>query len=137
MTRKAPDGHGRWRSVTVGFRVSPEEAQLIDAQVAMSGQTKQEYLVNRALVRDVVVMPNSRVQRAMRLEGERIYQELRRIRKGSEIGPELEARIEVFADQFAALGMDVREGSAVDMEDAAIHALKRRPNNVNEEKEGS
>lgn len=123
--------------MTVGFRVSPEEAQLIDAQVAMSGQTKQEYLVNRALVRDVVVMPNSRVQRAMRLEGERIYQELRRIRKGSEIGPELEARIEVFADQFAALGMDVREGSAVDMEDAAIHALKRRPNNVNEEKEGS
>ena len=35
------DQHGRRRSVTVAFRVSPEEAQLIDAQVAMSGMTKQ------------------------------------------------------------------------------------------------
>ena len=37
MSAKNRDNHNRWRSVTVGFRVSPEEAKQLDKAVALSG----------------------------------------------------------------------------------------------------
>lgn len=104
MSDKNLDVAGRWRSKTVAFRVSPEEAGLIDAQVAMSGLTKQDYITKRLLARDVVVVPSSRVQRALQREAVRIYHELRRIRDAGDIGPELQARIDIFARTFEALG---------------------------------
>ena len=36
------DYKGRWRNKTVAFRVSEEEAKLIDDLVALSGLTKQD-----------------------------------------------------------------------------------------------
>lgn len=41
------DYKGRWRNKTVAFRVSEEEAKLIDTQVALSGLTKQDYIIRR------------------------------------------------------------------------------------------
>ena len=41
------DYKGRWRNKTVAFRVSEEEAKLIDTQVALSGLNKQEYIIRR------------------------------------------------------------------------------------------
>lgn len=55
MSDKNLDDAGRWRSKTVAFRVSPEEAGLIDAQVAMSGLTKQDYITARLLEESVAV----------------------------------------------------------------------------------
>ena len=49
------DYKGRWRNKTVAFRVSEEEAKLIDTQVALSGLTKQDYIIRRLQCRDVVV----------------------------------------------------------------------------------
>ena len=37
------DYKGRWRNHTVAFRVSDEEAKLINDLVALSGLTKQDY----------------------------------------------------------------------------------------------
>lgn len=91
MSEKSRDQHGRWRSITVAFRMSPEEAALLDAQVGLSGLTKQDYIVNRLLDREVVVVPSSRVHRALRESMGAVYRELRRLRSGSDIGPELEA----------------------------------------------
>ena len=42
MSDELTDPHGCWRSKTVAFRVSPEEDERIDAQVARSGLTKHE-----------------------------------------------------------------------------------------------
>lgn len=123
MSEKSLDAHGRWRNTTVAFRVSPEEAALIDAQVAVSGLTKQSYIVARLLERDVVVLPNSRVHKALRDHMRAVYLELRRIRDGSEISPELEAVIAVLASEFVGLGSET--ASAVDEEDRAIHSLTR------------
>lgn len=125
MSEKARDGHGRWRNVTVAFRMSPEEAALLDVQVRLSGLTKQEYIVNRLLHRDVVVVPSSRVHRALRDSMGAVYRELRRLRNGSEIGPELEAAIEILAREFAGLS----EGSVpsdVEAEDRMINAIRRQ-----------
>ena len=132
MSEKLLDHHGRWRSRTIGFRVSPEESELIDTQVAMSGLTKQDYITSRLLARDVIVIPNSRVQRAMAKEMSKIYLELRRIRSGSDIGPELEARMEVLADQFIALGIETNERSNVETEDLLIKELSRKKRNEKE-----
>lgn len=49
MSAKNLDSKGRFRSRTIGFRVSPEEGQLINSAVALSGLTKQDYIVKRLL----------------------------------------------------------------------------------------
>ena len=64
MSDKLIDPQGCWRNKTVAFRVSPEEGERIDAQVAMSGLTKQDYMTARLLEESVVVTPSRRVQRA-------------------------------------------------------------------------
>lgn len=117
--------HVGHESTDIAFRVSPEEAGLIDAQVAMSGLTKQDYVTKRLLARDVVVVPSSRVQRALRREAVRIYRELRRIRDAGDIGPELQARIDIFARTFEALGAEDPGRSDVEEEDAAIARMSR------------
>lgn len=43
MFAKKRDEHNRWRNITVGFRVSPEENEQINIAVALSGLSKQEY----------------------------------------------------------------------------------------------
>ena len=64
MSAKNLDSKGRFRAKTIGFRVSPEEDQLINSAVALSGLTKQDYIVKRLLCRDVVVQGNPRVHKA-------------------------------------------------------------------------
>ena len=54
------DYKGRWRNHTVAFRVSNEEANLLNDLVALSGLTKQDYITRRLLCRDVVVQGNPR-----------------------------------------------------------------------------
>ena len=40
MSAKNRDNKNRWRNITVGFRVSPEENELINKAVALSGLPK-------------------------------------------------------------------------------------------------
>ncbi len=67
MSAKNLDSKGRFRARTIGFRVSPEEDQLINSAVALSGLTKQDYIVKRLLCRDVVVQGNPRVYKALKI----------------------------------------------------------------------
>lgn len=124
MSEKLLDHHGRWRNVTVAFRVSPEEAKLIDEQVAISGLTKQEYITSRLLNRDVVVLPNSRVQRALKEEMNAVYRELRRIQSVSEFTPELAVVIQMLAEEFIALGCDEKQSDVL-VEQQTINELTK------------
>ena len=94
MTAKTMDNHNRWRSKTVGFRMSPEEANQLDAFVQMSGLPKQDYLIQRALQREVVVIGNPRVYKGLRIQMEAIYNELQRISTERFIDDELLGRVE-------------------------------------------
>lgn len=122
MSEKNRDQRGRRRSVTVAFRVSLEEASLIDAQVAMSGLTKQDFITSRLLNREVTVVPSSRVQRALREQMRSVWLELRRIRDGSDVSPVLEDVLALLAEEFVALG---EERSDVEHEDEAIVCMRR------------
>ena len=92
------DYKGRWRNKTVAFRVSEEEAKLIDTQVALSGLTKQDYIIRRLQCRDVVVQGNPRVYKALRNQMADIYEELKRLESASEANAELLYTIQMIAE---------------------------------------
>ena len=124
MTAPSRDQMGRRRSVTVGFRVSPEEAREIDALVALSGLTKQDYILRRLANREVTVHPNVRVQRAVQDQAMLCYEELRRIERAGDVTPELAHVLDTLAETFAGLGREAGP-SAVDAEREAMRTLGR------------
>ena len=80
MSAKNRDEHNRWRNITVGFRVSPEENEQINAAVALSGLPKQEYGYRKCLNRDIVVQGNPRVYKALRNQLAAVLDELKELR---------------------------------------------------------
>ena len=89
MSAKNLDAHHRWRSVTVAFRVSPEEDQQLERLVQLTGLTKQDYIINRLLGREIIVQGNLRVYQALRDHLAAVLQELKRIQAGEIISDEL------------------------------------------------
>ena len=77
MSAKNRDEHNRWRNKTVAFRMSPEESNELDMRVKLSGLTKQNYLINRALQRDIVVVGNPKVYVALKKKLEEVLIELK------------------------------------------------------------
>ncbi|MBR2563639.1 MAG: hypothetical protein IKE29_03375 [Paenibacillus sp.] len=89
MSAKNSDNHNRWCSITVGFRVSPEENEQINVAVALSGLPKQEYCYRRCMEREIVVQGNPRVYQALKIHLAAVLEELRRIEAGGEVRDEL------------------------------------------------
>ena len=83
MSAKKLDSKGRFRSKTISFRISPEETEQLDVKVKLSGMTKQDYLINRVLQKEIVVQPNPRVYKALKNQLEAVLEELKRINNGS------------------------------------------------------
>ena len=73
MSVKIRDQRNRWRRITVGFRVSPEESEQLSIAVALSGLPKQEYCYRRCMQRDIVVQGNPRVYKALEEVGYDAY----------------------------------------------------------------
>lgn len=88
MSHKNVDSHNRLRSVVVGFRMSPEEANLLNGLVKVSGLNKQDYLINKALQRDVIVNGNPRVFIGLKKELIALYNEFQRLNDCSQITDE-------------------------------------------------
>ena len=89
MSAKNRDSQGRWRNKTVAFRVSPEEDELIETLVRLSGLTKQEYIVRRLQGKEIVVVGNPRVYKALKKELEKVLSELKRLKKGEDVPEDL------------------------------------------------
>lgn len=93
MSTDKRDEHKRFRSVQVGFRVSPEEKEQLNIAVVLSGLTKREYCWRRCLNRDIVVQGNPRVYKALRNQLAAVLEELKRIERAGEISAELSDNI--------------------------------------------
>ena len=91
------DAKGRWRNRNVGFRVSEEEAKLLDNLVELSGLTKQDYILRRLLNREVVVQGNPKVFKALKNQMTQIYEELKRLESVSDDNEELLIVVEMVA----------------------------------------
>ena len=94
---KKLDHNGRWRNRIVAFRVSDEEAKLLNDLVALSGLTKQDYIMRRLLCRDVVVQGNPRVYKALKNQMAAIYEELKRLESIDSDNDELLYTLQVIA----------------------------------------
>lgn len=81
MSAKNRDNKQRWRSITIGFRVSPEEAYALDMRVLTSGLTKQDYCTKKVLDEEVIIRPNIRVQKFVCQYLTELTAELKRLEK--------------------------------------------------------
>ena len=100
---KNVDKKGRWRNVIVSFRMSPEERDDFNVRVKLSGLTKQDYVIKRLLEREVIVIPSSRLYKAMREQMTEILSELKRIENGKSVDGDLLAVIETVAKTYNGL----------------------------------
>ena len=95
MSHKVYDIKGRWRSKAVAFRMSPEENAQLNIAVAMSGLTKQDYIIRRLQNRDVIVVGNPRVYKGLRVHMAAILGQLQGIATGGAVDSELLAVIQL------------------------------------------
>ena len=89
MSAKNRDNHNRWRNITVGFRVSPEENEQLNRAVSLSGLPKQEYCYRKCMDNSITVMPNPRIFKALKTALDDVWTELRRISTGTQPSDEL------------------------------------------------
>lgn len=73
------EGYIRKRNKYVNFRVTPEEYDLINRYVALSGLKKQEYITANMLKQTIVVKGNPKVFKSLKKEMNLILEELIRI----------------------------------------------------------
>ena len=110
MSAKNVDKHNRFRSITVGFRVSPEEQEELNRAVALSGLPKQEYCYRKCMGREVVVQPNPRVHKALKTQMAAFLAELQRIATGESVDADLMDTIDLIAVTMDGLkGEDANE----------------------------
>jgi hypothetical protein len=90
MSEKNRDDKNRWRNVTVGFRMSPEESAELNNRVKLSGfRSKQDYLIQSVLHQKIVAVGNPLMLVQFRQNLQRIEKELLRINEVSEMDEEL------------------------------------------------
>ena len=65
--------------------MSNEEVRLLDNLVALSGLTKQDYIIKRLLCKDVVVVGNTRIYKALKNQMEQLCIELKKLTNGNQI----------------------------------------------------
>lgn len=106
MSEKNLDSYGRQRSKTIASRMSPEETRLLDQLVAVSGMTKQDYIINKLSDTEMKVVPSGRMQKGMEEAMLLIYRELLRITDANDISPELAKLTEKVGSIFAGLEED-------------------------------
>lgn len=93
MSAKNVDKYNRFRSVSVCFRVSPEEHETLNRIVALSGLSKQEYCYRKCTDTTIEVSGNPRVYKALKGELEAVLEELKRISTGGDVSVDLLAVI--------------------------------------------
>ena len=109
----------RKRNKTMAFRLTPEEHALLCERIAISGLNRQEYIYRKLMDMEVVVQPSVRVHKALKESMGRIYQQLLRIRAGGALSDQMEAVIEMLAEEFRELGPATEE-SEIDKEAKSI-----------------
>lgn len=110
MSAKNLDKHNHFRSIIVGFCVSPEEQEELNRAVALLGLSKQEYCYRRCMERDVVVQGSPRVYKALKTQMAAIHAELQRIAAKESVNADLMDTIDLIAVTMDGLkGEDANE----------------------------
>lgn len=115
----------RKRTISKAFRVSPEENERIGLLSKAAGVTQQEYIMTKLENKEFTIAPDIRTYKMLRDEMRAVYQELCRIRNGSDVDECLEAKIELLTELFAGLN-DTKTDSPLQQADDLISGMERR-----------
>lgn len=88
----------------MAFRMSPEESEQLNTFVKLSGLTKQEYIIRRLLVKEVVIQGNPRVYKALREQFSEVKGQLERIEAGGPVDQKLLDTIRMMNTIMAGIG---------------------------------
>ena len=114
----------RKRTISKAFRVSPEENERIGLLSKAAGVTQQEYIMTKLENKEFTIVPDIRTYKMLRDEMRAVYQELCRIRTGSDVPECLEAKIELLTELFAGLD-DTKTDSPLQQADDLISGMER------------
>ena len=110
--------------MTIAFRVTPEENELVNLLAKTANMTKQEYIMSKLTDTAIVVQPSTRAFKALKDVMAKIYVELSRIRRAGDMSEALTEKIEVLANMLQDLGAKIPR-SQLDAEESEITGMKR------------
>ena len=94
MSEKIKDDKNRWRKKSVGFRVSPEEWDVINDKVRLCGYgKKQDYIMQCLSNHQIVAQGNPMMLTQFRADLKRMLAELERISNQEELEKAIEKEL--------------------------------------------
>ena len=94
MSQKIKDDKNRWRNKSVGFRVSPEEWDIVNDKVRLCGyQKKQDYIMDCITKHSVTAKGNPLMLTQFRTDLKKMLAELERINSKEELDEVIEKEL--------------------------------------------
>ena len=103
VTPKKKNEKNRKRSVIVNFRVTPEEKQLIDERIALSGLPRAEFFIQSCMYQKVITFGNVKTFDAIRKKLLVIDEHLQAVEKSEELDLEILESLRMILEMFAGL----------------------------------
>ena len=103
VTPKKKNEKNRKRSVIVNFRVTPEEKQLIDERIALSGLPRAEFFIQSCMQQKVITFGNVKTFDAIRKKLLVIDEHLQAVQKSEELDLEILESLRMILEMFAGL----------------------------------
>lgn len=100
---KKKNEKNRKRSVIVNFRVTPEEKQLIDERIALSGLPRAEFFIQSCMQQKVITFGNVKTFDAIRKKLLVIDEHLQAVQKSEELDLEILESLRMILEMFAGL----------------------------------
>ena len=103
VTPKKKNEKNRKRSVIVNFRVTPEEKQLIDERIALSGLPRAEFFIQSCMYQKVITFGNVKTFDWMKKKLLVIDEHLQAVEKSKELDLKILESLRMILEMFAGL----------------------------------
>ena len=103
VTPKKKNEKNRKRSVIVNFRVTPEEKQLIDERIALSGLPRAEFFIQSCMYQKVITFGNVKTFDGMKKKLLVIDEHLQSVEKSDELDLKILESLRMILEMFAGL----------------------------------
>lgn len=100
---KKKNEKNRKRSVIVNFRVTPEEKQLIDERIALSGLPRAEFFIQSCMYQKVITFGNVKTFDAIRKKLLVIDEHLQAVQKSEELDLEILESLRIILEMLVGL----------------------------------
>lgn len=103
VTPKKKNEKNRKRSVIVNFRVTPEEKQLIDERIVLSGLPRAEFFIQSCMYQKVITFGNVKTFDGIKKKLLVIDEHLQAVEKSEELDLEILESLRMILEMFAGL----------------------------------